>query len=906
MSALIVIRPAALALLIQQCAMVSRTDQHLATVIEQVLLPVRTLQALADLAVPALGDDPPAAERLRLLLAAVATPFEIDHEAAQQALVTPKKLAPSTTDPTGREPNPAWPSDALVDLGAVVILGLACIRAGAPLGLGSSLLGTLSGLVLATSPAEALLRWLRLAPVDAHFATFLAPFPDTADGRTGLYRTFARQLLVDQGERARWRCVLAVFGKKGLQQDARTQNGWIAAYADGLQGLSVDEGEDRYRLLGTFPSRTASTAVQVQVVVVGRRGVLPERLLAEILDWTTTAIVVRIVGGLAGGWVGFSSSALIDGANKLRLSLRERWRTPPVPGLDGSVPVELIPLLPAIPLPPRVLATQPLQIKAVTRSGGDTTPPWQLAAGERLRLVVTTSSGGQPAWVWIAGGSATRTRVADERAVLNVPAALAQPGTMLTVMLAESPEAEAIDQLQVGPLQRLHVQRVVVLLPTLVASGDDEEASEDQVVSAMRADAALTAAAGRVGIVIQRYRLPTVDDDLAVLYGPLRDAHDGRLENVLAALQRTAVCTPGAEDALWLAVVPGNEAWQRSEPGAAARLVAVATIAGVEAVLLNLAQTSQSEMKPAQEVLRLAGLVDRHGGIAWQSVRQELRSLPPVAVVTPVAGTSAVARSVVTTAAAPTAGIRRAAGPQFIAVVLDAQGVVVHQQTVSPSTSDHLALLIPLPPAAAAVEIRHRLTAVENDSFPDVTVARVVRPTSSLQLSATLKGDLLQWQVSQADGLPEWLTLEAALAEPAQLGQTTVALPAPEPLWTILERWNACCHVQRQPLWSRYSLRGVTRLRVVADDGWHSVTASLSGPVPGAVQAMRIRRMSDGRLWADGPGTPSWSVPGAGIIRQRLLSVEQPGKIELRMRSGARTVRDQVAVAFTDMESYHG
>ncbi len=894
MSALILIRPAALVLLTQQCAMVSSSNPHLATVVEQVLLPVRTLQALGDLALSALGDDPPAAERLRLLLAAVATPFEIDHETAQQALLTPKKLAPSTTDPSGRESNFAWPSDALVDLGAVVILGLACIRAGVPMGLGSSLLGTLSGLVLATSPAEALLRWLRLAPVDAHFTTFLATFSATAEGRTGLYRTFARQLLVDQSERTRWRCVLAVFGKKGLQQDARIQTGWIAAHADGLQGLSIESGEDRYRLLGNFPSRTASAVVQV--VVVGRRGILHERLVAEILEWTTTAIVVRIPGGLAGGWVGFSSSALVGGANKLRSSLRERWRTPPVPGLSDSVPVALIPLLPVIPLPPRVLATPLLQIIAVKRSGGEVTQPWQMVAGDHLRLVVTITSGGQPAWVWVDGGNATRTRVVGDRAVLSVPAALTQPGTMLTVMLAQAPQAEAIDQRQIGPLQKLRVQRVVLLLPTLVASGDDGQATDDQVVSTTRADAALAAAAGRVGIVIQRYRLPTVDDDLAVLYGPLGDAQDGRLENILAALQRTAVCTPGAEDALWLAVVPGRESWQRSLIGAAARLVAVATLGGVEAVLLNLAQTDQTdqtdqtskpELKPAQEVLRLVGLIDGHGGIAWQSVRQEFRRLPQLAVAT-------------------IASVRAASGPHFKVVILDAQGVVVHQQPLSLLASVHLAVLIPLPPASSAVEIRHRLYGSEPDAFPEATVARVVRPTSSLQLSSTLKGVLLQWQVSQADGLPEWLTLEAALAKPTQLGQTTVELPAPEPVWTILERWSACCHLQRQPLWSRYSLRGVTRLRLVADDGWHCVMADLSGPVPGTVQAMRIRRMSDGRLWADGPGTPSWSVAGAAVSRQRLLSVEHPAQVVLRMRSGSRMVRDHVAVALTDMVSYRG
>ena len=885
MSALIVIRPAALALLNQRCAAAISVAPHLAAVVEQVLLPVRTLQALADLAVPALGDDPPAAERLRLLLAAVATPFEIDHDAAQQALGTPKKLAPAMVDASAADTGFVWPDEALVDLGAVVILGLACIRAGAPLGLGSSLLGTLSGLVLATSPAEAVLRWLRLATDDAHFTTFLATFSDTTAGRTGLYRTFARQLLVDQGERARWRCILALFGKKGLQADARTQQGWIAAHADGLQSLHAEAGDDRYRLGGNFPPRTASTASgSLAVAVVGRRGVLPERQWAEVLEWTDLNILMRISGGIAGGWVGFSSSGLVDSANKLRLGLRERWRTPPVPGLE-DVPVELIPLIPAIPRPPRVLTAPPLQIIAVTQEGVDGPPSWRVAPGERVRVVVSISSGGQPAWAWIDGASTARSRVEKDRIVLTVPAGLGKPGARVTVKLAEAPEAEAVDEQSIGPIQRLPVQRVVLILPTLVA-GNDTDDVDDAVLTPRRADAALAAAARRTGVIIQRQWLPAIDDDLAVLYGPV-NPQDGRLGGILSALQRTAVCTPGAEDALWLALLPGDDAWQRHQPATAAALVAVATVAGLDELLASVLESGEAPMAEPQEVLRLAGSVDRQGGIAWQSVRQESRRLPALRA---------------SQASAPLHH------PSLIAAVLDAQGRVIHEQpllSVAPLADDHLALLIPLPTAAVAVEIRQRFTtAVVSDH--DVTVARVVRPTSSLQLSASLDGDRVQWQVSQADGLPEFLTLEAALAAPQQLGRTDVDQPAPESSWTILERWSACCGEQRQPQWSRYVLRGVTALRLVGDDGWHSVAVNLSGPPPKSAERLRIRRMADGRLWADGAGTPAWSAAGVAVGGQRLLSVEQPGKVELRMRSGSRTVRDHLAIALTDMGVFDG
>jgi hypothetical protein len=880
MSALIVIRPAALALLTQRCAVAMSVAPHLAAVVERVLLPARTLQALADLAVPALGDDPSAPERLRLLLAAVATPFEIDHAAAQQALGTPKGLAPSLVDASAADAGFIWPAEALVDLGAVVILGLACIRAGAPLGLGSSLLGTLSGLVLATSPAEAVLRWLRLTTTDTHFVNFLETFSDIAAGRNGLYRTFARHLLVDQGERARWRCILALFGKKGLQADARNQQGWIAAHADGLQSLHAEAGDDRYRLGGNFPPPSASTSAGLlAVAVVGRRGVLPERLWAEVLEWTDLNILVRIPGGIAGGWVGFSSSGLVDSANTLRLGLRQRWHTPSVPGLE-DVPVELIPLIPPIPRPPRVLTAPPLQIIAVTQEGVDGPPSWRVAPGERLRVVVNISSGGQPAWAWIEGASTARSRIEKDRIVFTVPAGLGNPGARVTVKLAEDPETEAVDEQSIGPIQRLPVQRVVLILPTLVIGNDTDEV-DDEVLTPRRADAALAAAARRTGLIIQRQWLPTVADDLAVLYGPV-NPQDGRLDGILSALQRTAVCTPGAEDALWLALLPGDDAWQRHQSATAAALVAVSTVAGLDKLLASVLETANAPMSDPQEVLRLAGSVDRQGGIAWQSVRQESRRLPAQR------------------ASPANAPLHH---PSLIAVVLDAQGHVIHEQpllSVAPVTDDHLALLIPLAMAAVAVEIRQRFTtAVVSDH--DVTVARVVRPTSSLQLSAKLAGDRVQWQVSQADGLPEFLTLEAALAAPQQLGWTEVNQPAPESSWTKLEGWSAGCEEQHQPQWSRYALRGVLELRLVADDGWHSVAVKLSGPPPKPAATLRIRRMADGRLWADGAGTPAWSAGGVAVGGQRLLSVEQPGKVELRMGRGSRTVRDHLAIALSDM-----
>jgi hypothetical protein len=394
-----------------------------------------------------------------------------------------------------------------------------------------------------------------------------------------------------------------------------------------------------------------------------------------------------------------------------------------------------------------------------------------------------------------------------------------------------------------------------------------------------RADAVLDAAARRQGVALVRQILPTADDDLAVVYGPITGADDSRVDRLLGALGRTATGTPGGEDALWLAVVPeGNDSendgespvlgiaaapamsWQRQAPWASAAAVAVTTPSQVEAVLANLLDHPPVALSP-RAVLRLIGRITGTGGIAWTSQRSEMRAWRPAL------------------------GSART----LVAITLDDDGRVLDRHampSITTRTADQIDVLIPIAPETATVAILAQ----------DDIIAQVVKPLAGPDPgTAMLRGDDLTWAIDHPRGLPMTLTLEARLAPARALGlatDTTTAIT-----WTMLESWCSCCANRHTPAWHHYLLSSATPLRVVADDGWHAVIMPL-GVAPGVDTAavVRIRHLPDGRLWADGPGQPNWNVggpDGPARVRSRLLQPVAGTTIALNMRVAGTTIRDR-------------
>jgi hypothetical protein len=841
-----ILRPDALAAIERRLAAAVATDPTLEPARQALLRPVRLLDACATLAVPALGDDPTAVERLRLLLSA-ATTFEIDAAAARDAL----KATPTSATAADLKAPVELPYQAgLVDLGAAVIVGLACIRAGARLHLQRELLGTFTGLLLAVGPAETVLRWERLRGGDEGFAALLGSLTAPSNDSRGHFRVLAGLLAVDPEERARWTCVLRVAGADGLGRDALRSAGWDGASIEGIAGLSA-EG-DRWTLTGSMPARGEGSQ-RLRVVVAGRRGIVPATIEAEVAEWTAERVSFTVAGGLAGGWVGFTSVLMAVAANALRGELRKRWSVHHPPCLPEGAPTDLIPLLPDLPAPPPLWVLEPAHLVAamLTADGGEV--DGAIDPGRTLTVEVTAAPAEAPAWVRLADIPESEQPLTAGEAQLAVPPSAVTDGTVLTVELADRPGGEAIDRRALPPLRIARGLRVVLALPAVIAESGAAERIEHAEAQRLLAMDGLSAG---VGIACQV--LPTLDDDLAAIYGPVTGADDGRVDRLLATLAAAAAVTNGAEDALWLALLPGTRAWSRAAPADAALRVAAATASGLAALL---AQMSGVTAPSPRTVLRLVGTMDAFGGVAWRSTRAEERAL----------------------------GSGGGVDFGIAAVALDDEGRVLATQplrAVSDKTRGSIACLVPLMPETTAVELRDARGTV---------LASVRRPLGRPSLGEVAVEDgELAWSYEHERGLPARLVLEAALpTAPTLAGFAAPTTPAS---WVPLERWDSCCRPGAEVAWQRYALPSGAFLRLVAEDGWYQAVAPVSGDPPQLAGSLRIRRMPDGRLWADGAGQPSWHLPGSKPpSRARLLAAPaEGGTVTLSMRIGRELIHDSL------------
>jgi hypothetical protein len=323
--------------------------------------------------------------------------------------------------------------------------------------------------------------------------------------------------------------------------------------------------------------------------------------------------------------------------------------------------------------------------------------------------------------------------------------------------------------------------------------------------------------AAAAGMIVQTVDLPWLDDALAVLVGRPSSSDDPRVEVLLEHLARRALLTPGHEGALWLLLLPSATSpllkraatiappsmLLRHAPAAAARAVAVADEAGLSALLAAVfaappAKTNRSVAAPTAR-LRILGVVHA-GHVEIDSVREEQRG----------AGPGAPLKTKITAVALGRTGSE-----------LASHRVKVMRQT-RPTL---LALLLPVSSEVVAIELRDQ----------GRTLARLERPAHAPILSEVSVDarNVLSWNYRHQDGgRPE----------------VSVALRDREITTTVFVA-DECAPAEILPLW-RFRLPA--QLVVSASDGWNAVEQPVDPPQETAGPAL-IRRLSDGRFWADVP-----------------------------------------------------
>jgi hypothetical protein len=388
------------------------------------------------------------------------------------------------------------------------------------------------------------------------------------------------------------------------------------------------------------------------------------------------------------------------------------------------------------------------------------------------------------------------------------------------------------------------------------------------------ARAALDRAGAASGMMVTTVDLPWLDDPIAVLVGRPSSSDDPRMEVLLEHLARRALLTPGHEDALWLLLLPSASRKRtatsakpttllRHAPAAAARAVAVADEAGLPELLAAvfttaLAETGRSSAEPMAR-LRVLGVIHA-GHVEIGSVREEQRG----------AGPGAPQKTAIT------------------AVALDRTGgeLVSHQVKAMRQTRPTLlGLLLPVSRDVVAIELR----------CLGRTLARLERPAHRpthrpifTNVSVDAKNTLI-WNYQDRDG--------------AGRPEVSVALRNREITTTVFVA-DRCAPSEILPLWR---FQPPAQLVVSASDGWNTTAEQSVDPPKKAAGPALIRRLSDGRFWADVPERwrVAWSLDdGRTLSHARVLDaprLRRGGYLVLRAvpPDGEAPVIDEVALEAT-------
>ena len=362
-----ILRERAWTSLVQRLDALVAADPRMSTAQEALLRPLRLLEILASETAGALAQDVLAAERLRNLLY-LASPWSSLVEEAEHLLVDAK-----ATDIAVHEPG-------VIDLGVLVLVGIAAVRVAPTKPLARMFLHTIHGLALSATPAEMLGQMEPYGHQNTSLREVvkLMVLPDA--GRLTDNRLFLPRFALDPLSRGRWQCLQTLL-TRGVEADLEsvwsTSARQLAAHADSIDFIRPADAlpGDELTLSGRFTELTKTRWPKALHVVFASASAPP--LEADVIRFSTRAITVRVPPDARPGWIGLADDRLIGEANEARRALRRllaRMRrsidsgpvattsapvdVKPTSCLDGAIPSKWIPDLKGLTVPPRTAANR--------------------------------------------------------------------------------------------------------------------------------------------------------------------------------------------------------------------------------------------------------------------------------------------------------------------------------------------------------------------------------------------------------------------------------------------------------------------------------------------------------------------------------------------------------------------
>ena len=858
----------------------------------------------------------------------------------------------------------AWPEPqayepGVIDHAGLLVLALAAARVADPPFAGV-FVASIEGLALAASAAEVLGRLDPRQPDAAALEVVLHTLYLIEAARSITRNEVLRPFAFDPVERGRWRCLQELMTGPLILSAVRLGPGWDGATSDEIVAVVPKIAGVGDKI--TVRVRGGNPLPDATVVFASASG--PLRPAAAKLGKTTTdatTIEVVVPAGAVPGWIGFSRSDRIISSNKARIGLREqlaaqleepcvdgtarivpakalpdygalatprrrgldrfeggaptvvyvgvtperarpgepvtvRWESvgstetslsvggtvivahaPPsgaleltAPASDGDVLVEITPsaerggrTIAGEPGKTTFVVDAPVKIAALEVTQGGRASP--LLAQSALDVTVQLDAPVKIAQAWLIVGD---VRLQPEtstpgKLTFTVPPALVRDGVSLTAAIED--RIGTRDTRTAGPLamRAPRFAEIVVVRPAIV--------SAKVVIEPIDRDDALRlveAAATSAGVAASVVELPWADDELAVLTGRPDGDSDPALLRVLEQLSRRALITPRLEHAIWLVLLPdatraGGElraamlaaavpvaSIARAFSANAARAVAVATPAGLSRLFADLFPVKRPADKPIAVGPRLAilGTLLAHD-VVIDDVRVDDRGEGPGAPVT----------------------------SRLEAVTLDADGRELAQVPVRVLTESRPAALAVLVPVSAAVD-----SIVLRDEAGGVRKV-IRRIAGALTITVTPKPGAFEWSWEH--------TRKARPTASLLLRRGGVETP-------VLEIDACATDVDLElPLW-RFA--GGDALGLYATDGWNFAEKTvISKPFENAAPVV-LRRLGDGRFFADAPHpwSVTWLLDGANRGKGRTLDLKpgDSGVLELVARDGAKTVRDRIRI----------
>ncbi|HUQ04036.1 MAG TPA: hypothetical protein VM261_16170 [Kofleriaceae bacterium] len=373
----------------------------------------------------------------------------------------------------------------------------------------------------------------------------------------------------------------------------------------------------------------------------------------------------------------------------------------------------------------------------------------------------------------------------------------------------------------------------VVVLPVATVGPDDPPPPSEEELAKY-----LQALGRRVGTAFEVVRLPWVEDAGAVISSVPAGDDDPRVGGLLEVLARSAARTPGRENALWVAIVPGDADVGVSSTADAARGIGVATRVGLARCISEMLDERGAEASPSTTFNVGRVPVTSYRAMTRTAPAVQRRVRPPAArlrVVGRLAGTA------VELLEPPREEIRGAGrgAPEdtgVIAVALDRAGAelvrspIRAHRTTLPAT---FAALIPVSPEVDVVELRrgHMVLSRIERAMDEPTAAQVA-------LDAGEDGRVTaSWKLPNASR-PVTLTVELSARREGDD-------------WVPFTTVHGCAEEDLLPLWRS---AGASRVRLVACDGWAAIAGDATFIPEGTTFGpVVIRRVNERTLWAEVP-----------------------------------------------------